>query len=175
MNPRWLTLIALTVLGGCEYWYTVTVPTSDSTPPTAWATLYYDGGHQVAATSSGTSFSKNWTDPYKSFFIVGSGTDSGGTHRVDLSVSTGHFCTKGSVAKAIGPGLVVPLTEIQPGSPGSKVDNGLYGAKYYRFSDFSNPCGSGWTWVSTTAYITTRAEDFHGNVSTVSSTVRHSW
>lgn len=173
MRPRWFALLALMGAGGCSYWYTVTVPASDTTAPVALNTLYYDSGHQIAGSSSGGGFSTTWADPYKGFFVVGSGMDSGGTHRVDLSVSIGNNCRKGSVGQNIGPPLVVPLTEIQPGSVGSSVNNGLYGAQYIRFADMSNPCSPGWTWVATTVHISATARDFHGNTASVSSTVTH--
>jgi len=171
VNPRWLALIALTALGGCKYWYTVTVPASDSAKPVTFTTLYYDGDHQVVGNSSAGGFHFVMSDADQPFFIVGSGIDSGGTSRVKLTHWLHHSCKVGGGSG--GPSY--SHTVYQSGSIGSTVENGLYTTAYMRFSNLINPCDYPGAWESTKVFITAEAEDFHGNTSGVVSTVTHFW
>ncbi|WP_096328875.1 hypothetical protein [Nannocystis exedens] len=166
MNERWRRAAGLLGLGlalvGCDYFYDVTVPASDSTPPVAWAAVWRQDVYEaVSSSDGGAALSFAVPDPNDYYMLIGAGTDDGGTKKVTIQQEFSRTCIQGDIGQ-LQTGLLVPMVETQSGTVGATVSNGVWTGPMVRLSDYAT-CDSGWT-LSHVAYLWhVTAEDFHGN------------
>ncbi|MCY0988515.1 hypothetical protein OV203_15390 [Nannocystis sp. ILAH1] len=161
-------LLALAMaLVGCDYFYDVTVPASDSTPPVAWAAVYRAEVYEAISGGTQTPLSFEVADPNLYYLVIAAGTDAGGTRKVTMNHEFTRTCVQGDLGQNTS-GLLAPFVDTQSGSVGSTVSNGVWTGPLVRLSDYAT-CNPGWT-LSYVAYEwTATAEDFHGNTAT------HGW
>jgi hypothetical protein len=163
-NKKWCHgagMLALTALAGCEYFYEVTVPAVDDTPPLAYAAVWRSGVYEAFSYNPGAPLVFAVSDPNDYYMLVGAGTDDGGTKKVTINHEYSRSCTQGEIGQ-LQSGFMAPMVETQSGSVGATVSNGVWGGPYVRLSDYTT-CNPGWTLASVAYRWHVTAEDFHGN------------
>lgn len=150
-----MSLLAM-LLGGCAQ--TVTMPTSDSSPPTLTWSVFDETA-------------QNMTNPAPSPFQAQSGhtylvtlnaQDPQGLHRISLASSQSWDCTNGTVTSHSSPLLGPPQTQVYNPDSHNQVPTGGALNKEITFSP--NPCDPGFHLANGVWGFDAQAENFFGGI-----------
>lgn len=130
MRTRTLTLslsplLLLCCMGStdCDAYSEVTVPTWDPTAPATYDGPWASGGFQVLAGPGETASYR--IEPGQQVLAISSALDDGGVRDVTMYATTSYLCCVGTTCTR-SDGTKRPLTDSQPGGPGSTASNGLW-------------------------------------------------
>jgi hypothetical protein len=140
----------------CEYYSDVVVPSSDSTPPTAYDGVWRGGEYQVIRPSGSTGLIFH-IKPGQPVIAVSSGIDPQGLRKITMSSDVGWLCCDGDICSSTS-SLSVPIVETQAGTVGSTVSSGIWTGQEVDLPG----CNPGYTLESFRYTWTTKAENFHG-------------
>src|SRR5262245_61279830 len=110
----------------CEYYTDVTVPASDPHAPGVYDAIWNrdtDPQYEVVAPGGGIEYTLR--DRNAVVLAIPSGLDSGGLKRIKVFSSTFEQCCSNGICSQSQPSSV-PTEEIQPGTIGSTVSNGIW-------------------------------------------------
>jgi hypothetical protein len=169
LKALFLAPVAL-LLGGatdCEYFYDVTVPSSDTTAPTIFDAVWWESEYIESAGNTGT-FTYHLA-PGEQVLAISSGMDSGGVKKLTMSGDRSWTCCNYSggepVCSTTQP-ISAAQTESQAGGPGSTVSSGIWLGTQVKVPPLSQLCQPGWTLQSWRYRWRTTAENFHGGTRT---------
>lgn len=164
--PRFVPALlatALLTLSGCEFWDSVTIPSSDSTPPLGAARLAELGGQEYDRVVVGSTILEyDVDDPTRAFIPIAAAWDPQGAHHVTMFRGVTRLCEQGGFNQQQFIHLA-PLTADQPGSPGDTVDNGVWIGDHVIMNQYDD-CNPGWSLVSVEYWWRVRAENYFGAV-----------
>jgi hypothetical protein len=144
-NALFLAPVALLLATGateCDAWSTVTVPSSDSTPPDVYDAIWWESEYIEI---------KNHDQPLtyhlaagEEVLALGSGLDWGGTKKVTMTREwSWRCCTVGNIC-SITQSSATALTDTQPGGPGSTVQQGMWLGQSVEVPNLATLCNAGW-------------------------------
>lgn len=147
----------------CEYFDPVTVPATDTNPPTL-ATRYWVAGVEHLAL-----WPVDETTSNPSIVVAPAMLDSGGAQRLDVAQDLYIRCHDDDADPELSQETHIwffPRSATQSGSVGSSVSNGLYlVGDVSDLSDYEWYCDSGFDVVEVEYVWSITGRDFHGNVS----------
>ncbi len=140
----------------CEYFTDVVVPSSDSSPPTAYDGVWRGAEYETIRVSGGSGLTYH-IDPGQPVIAVSSAIDPDGLRKLTTSTGVGWTCCQDNLCSHTG-GLSVPHVETQAGTVGSTVSSGLW----YGIEVELPTCNPGYTLTSFAFTWRTEGENFHG-------------
>jgi hypothetical protein len=157
--------LATTGLTNCQYFSNVTVPATDTTPPTAIVSAYDVATGNYDKTGFGQPLSMTVTDPTLTYLAIAAGLDGGGTQSVSISGGISINCTNDNGIGSTTFEDLAPQTGTQPGGVGSTVSDGVWMYYVVRFDQLADCPASGFRVTSVNFGWSSEVSDYHGNTS----------
>lgn len=154
----------------CESFETVTVPTSDGSPPITMDGVWWDGDYKVLKASSSADAIVYHLGSETSVLAISSAIDSGGLRRLTMNWDKSWTCCNTGPTNCSSyfvanypPGY----NEVQAGSPGQSVSNGIWNGVEAKKPSVGFPdCPGGKFPTSFQFRWWTRGENFFGGTTT---------
>ena len=141
----------------CQYFYSTTVPATDTTAPATWDGVWTNGDYVELVTNPG-AFTHH-VALGEEVIAVSSGIDDGGVSNVTMATEESWLCCSGNICSDTE-SLSSPIVATQAGSVGATVSSGVWTGPAVQVID---SCNVGYTLASYRFAWTTTTVDFHGN------------
>jgi hypothetical protein len=162
-----VALLLATGATDCEYFETVTVPSSDTTPPDIYDAVWWDGVHKMIRGQT-TDLTYHLASG-EEVLAISSGKDAGGVKKVTMARSWSWTCCDyfgGEPTCSTSQTLASGKVATQPGGVGQQVSNGVWIEQDVKMPSPSSLCSAPDILTSWSFSWTTTAENFHGKTRT---------